>query len=228
MTEIAEVTKQGQIDDAKIRQGFVFLGPPTSGKTSHTMTFAEILGAKLIRGREILPDLASQHEGSRSLIPDSKFLPALARTLIGLEQENSIRYFFDNIPRTAPQAEMLVDWSHKLGLKINTVVLSLSEDEVRYRFETRTACPKCNSSYHPLLKPSRVEGRCDKDLAVLVPRSGDKEENVARSYRAFELMSRKVVPVLEGGGYVYHVSAVGSIAVTASRIVQALQFIRQT
>ncbi|RJQ31211.1 MAG: hypothetical protein C4562_06465 [Actinobacteria bacterium] len=204
---------------------FVFLGPPASGKTSHTVTFAEILNAELVRGRDIVPVMVPHCEGTRSLIPDRQFAPALKERLSRLTR-NPI--FFDNIPRTAPQAEVLVDWAQGLEKVIRTVVLSLSEEEVLYRFQAREACPLCGESYHPLLKPSRVENRCDKDLSYLVRRSGDKPENIKRAFVNYRIMIKEVVPVLKRGGTVYHLSAVGTVAQTASRIAAELGFGQST
>lgn len=204
------------------KEAFVFIGPPASGKSSHTNTFTEIIGGKLIRGRDVFPELVSQYEAGRQLIPDDKFLPALERTLEAVAQEARGLYFFDNIPRTPKQAEVLVDWSARINAKLRTAVLVLPRDEVLYRFQRRLVCPECGTSYHPNLKPSRVDGKCDRDLSDLKPRVGDKEDNIDQAYSHYEDILKGVVPILARAGSVEYISAHGTVSETASTI--ALKF----
>src|SRR3989344_6984467 len=203
---------------------FVFLGPPTSGKTSLTQTFAKIVNGDILRGRDIVPGLVLAYEDTRSLIPDDHFVPALEGKLNIIGKESRQYYFLDNIPRTKTQAITLLQWVQLTESKLRTVVLNLSEEDVLCRYRNRQVCPTCDQSYHSQLKPSKVENRCDQDFTYLVRRVGDKEENMGRSYKNYKDMEERVLPILRDGGSTYFVSALGKVAETAVKIAENLNF----
>lgn len=213
-----------QLTSPTCKEAFVFIGPPTSGKSSHTITFAEILDARLVRGRDIVPDMVSQYEGDRQLIPDEVYLPALSRILEGIGQSEERIIFFDNIPRTRAQAQLLSEWGNRTSVKLHTLVLVLSKEEVLYRFQKRLTCPKCGSSYHPILKPSRVEGRCDRDLTDLKPRIGDRGESIESAYQHYETVVQEVIPDLQMIGEVHRISALGTVPEIANIIASRFNF----
>ena len=200
------------------KRALVFIGPPTSGKTSHALRTAELWGARAIQGRDIVPELVSDYERGRFLIPDSIFLYRLAMRLSRVPVSSGRQIVFDNIPRTRSQAELLIGWARQEGFKLFTILLKLEREEILYRFNTRLACPVDGESYHPLLKPSRIPNICDKHNVTLVKRTGDNEENLDYAIGLYESQLREIYPVLNDNSELLELSAEGPVGQVFTRI----------
>ena len=195
---------------------FIFAAsPPTSGKTTQTIFLSETTKARIIRGRDVAPDLAFSLESSRELVPDDIFVPALKAIL---ENEVSSSVILDNIPRTRFQAEMILDWSRNNNVNIHLVQLVLSEDEVVKRVGGRRVCPNCGESYHPDLKPAKTEDVCDKDGFALIKRKGDSSSLVKKGFKDHKALEEEINAVLANNSVNYQVSASGNVYQTAKRI----------
>ncbi len=204
------------------REALVFIGPPTSGKTSHSQRFAQEWAGidKPIKGSDIIPDLVPVYEKKRELIPDEVFLAKLKECL---SQEKRRRVVFDNIPRTAAQATCLSEWAQMNGVSLTTLVLELSRDEILYRFQTRTFCPVDRESYHPVLKPPVMEGFCDKHPnTCLIPRPGDSRENLSAIQRYRDELA-VILPVLGRNGITFHIDALGQVSTVGEVVANAIR-----
>lgn len=197
------------------KRAFVFLGPPTSGKTTQAIFLTETTQGKLLRGRDILPELLGVYESSRTLIPDESFIPSLQKLL---QREIAGTVIFDNIPRTREQAKVLMRWSKRSGIELHAVILSLTEEEVVRRALGRRVCPVCGESYHPEVKPPRRDGMCDHDKTRLIQRQGDSAELVRKAYHNYEQAECTLLDVLSKEGKLHHVLASGQVGDTARRM----------
>jgi len=80
----------------KDRTVYIFMGPPTSGKSSVASLLSKEFRTRLIRGRDVVPNLTETYGSFRSLIPDRIFLPKLKGKMDGLGDRENIT--LDNIP----------------------------------------------------------------------------------------------------------------------------------
>lgn len=197
------------------KETYIFLGPPTSGKSTLGKIFGGILDASIIRGKHISPELSSFYEKDRLLIPDELYVPALTEYLKEQDVRTSHSVVFDNIPRTVEQAIAVCRWGVDNGFKIRSILLHLEEDEVVSRFEERRVCKNCDTSYHPKLYPATSDGRCLADGAELVKRPGDRVEEIRRGYQNYEKLLETVMPVLYKEGEVVKIDASGTILETS-------------
>ena len=186
----------------------IFIGPPTSGKSSAATLVANDIGANLVRGRDIVPEQTENYGSFRNLIPDNLFIPRLSLLLAKLN--GSI--VFDNIPRTGKQADYLISLS---GYSIITFLLQLSENEVIERTKERLACPVCGETFHPNLKPSRIPGLCDKDSNALTIRPGDKDiEIVIKGYQQYVRLVGELLPHLTQKSKIICIASSGTVRET--------------
>lgn len=197
------------------RETYIFLGPPTSGKSTLAKIFAGILNVSIVRGKHISPGLVSFYEKDRLLIPDEQYVPALEEYLEGQDIRVSRSVVLDNIPRTAKQALVICKWGTDNGFKVRSVLLHLEEDEVVSRFEERRVCENCDTSYHPKLYPATSDGRCLADGAELIKRLGDRIEEIRRGYQSYEKLVETVMPILSRKGEVVEIDASGTILETS-------------
>lgn len=189
---------------------FVFIGPPTSGKTNQAIWLSQKLPeSTILRGRDVLPSQAEQLALKRQMIPDADFLPALSNALYFQSSKNLM---LDNIPRTILQARVVVNWATDVGTNLVVVELVLSLDDVLYRSANRTACPHCGESYHPELKPSTLQGFCDRDGYELIKRVGDDPELIKMAYQRHVRFADQITQILEPVSEVHRISASGKVA----------------
>ncbi|KKU29324.1 MAG: Adenylate kinase [Candidatus Amesbacteria bacterium GW2011_GWA2_47_11b] len=198
------------------------MGPPTSGKSSVASLLSKEFRTRLIRGRDVVPNLTETYGSFRSLIPDRIFLPKLKGKMDGLGDRENIT--LDNIPRTKMQAELIVDWSVTFRATVVTILLNLSKQEVVDRVKGRLTCPTCGESYHQLLKPPKWGGLCDNDRNALTVRSGDKDIKIVE--KAFEDYSRLVgslLGILETKSTVVQIPASGTVNQTYMSLISKLR-----
>ncbi len=169
----------------------IFLGPPTSAKSTAAKHFSPLLQAQLLKGADILPDESKHYESGRELIPDSQFLPALCAFLTSLANTNLV---LDNIPRTLDQTDLLILWSETFNRTLTIINLQLTLEQVLRRADGREICPRCGETFNPEVKPSPTPGFCPNDKSPLTRRPGDNPQTIAKGYADH---MQKDVPILE-------------------------------
>lgn len=191
--------------------GYVLIGPATSGKTSAGKYLEKILSSEgieitMIKGKDVLSERAMELCRTRNKIPDEEFVPELTKKLRELGDNNVI---FENVPRSGQQASALTSWVNENDVRLEVVVLDLAEDEVVKRASMRQVCPKCDSSYHPKLKPSIETGICDNDGCSLESKPGDSEEHLRRQYGEYKTELDSILNVFENNPNI-HISRINA------------------
>ncbi len=205
-----------EIISGMTKNAFIVLGPPTSGKSTQGLYLAETSRARVIRGKEIMPELSDVLETTRSLVPDSEFIPALEKRL---STTTSSQIVFDNIPRSIGQTEVIMAWAKSHHTSVHVVRLELNEDDVVDRATGRLVCPQCGESFHSLLKPSQKPGICDRDAASLERRRGDDPTTIRKGFKDHERADEELVNSLSSLGAIIHrISATGTTPETAKRL----------
>ncbi len=178
----------------KEQQLLALIGPPTCAKSSVAQLFHTECDLGLVRGKDILPSQTVIYEPHRQLIPDAIYTPALIAALQGLSPNQS--QVLDNIPRTTTQAKALLDFAKTSNRQITVLSLLLTNEQVIERSQGREVCPTCDTSYHPLLKPSLTPGFCPNHIepVQLIRRAGDKPETIIKGILDHKLQDH---PILE-------------------------------
>ncbi len=196
----------------------IFIGPPTSGKSTFTTYFEEtlhlpVINASMVVDPEYIP-------GDGSLIDDAFFISSLQKRL---SSEPPTGHIFDGIPRTANQVQILAEWSIGHGFPLHIIDLDLSREEVLNRTLNRELCSKCRESYHHKVKPPKNPGRCDVDGNSLIRRSDDNINVVNRRLDLFHQERNDILTAFGNLGLKVHsIDANGPIKATARKIFQEL------
>ena len=218
---MVESFQDKEINEKKMESrsySLVFIGPPTSGKSTFATFIAETLHLPVVNGASIVDPEKKPTDGS--LVPDDIFNESLGHRL---EQEPPTGHIFDGVPRTPSQAKIVAEWSKKQGFPIHVINLEISEEEVVDRTQNREICPACAESYHFKIKPSINPGRCNTDNAALIKRQDDNNEIIKKRLAIFNQEKAAVLEVLQSYGFqIHNIDSNGVIRNTNRKILEEL------
>ena len=161
----------------------ILLGAPGAGKG----TQAELLENKLSipaisTGNMLREAMANGTELGKkvkkfmdegSLVPDDLIIGIVADRVTRPDCQNG--FILDGMPRTLAQAEAL----EQAGIIIDHVIsIEVGDAEIEARMTGRRVCPQCGNSYHIVVNPPKIEGRCDRCYSRLTIRKDDAPETV--------------------------------------------------
>lgn len=189
----------------------IMLGAPATGKG----TVATILSKKLnipqistgdlfrknIAEKTELGIIADKYISQGNLVPDDVTIKMVNARLKEKDVENGV--ILDGFPRTIPQAEALDKILDEKNMKIDLALnLSTPEEEIIERVVTRRVCsnPKCKTIYNIKLKPTKVEGICDKCGSKVITRKDDTVEAIKTRLKEYFAVTKPLVDFYENKG----------------------------
>lgn len=174
-----------------MKNEFIFLGAPASGKGTQTKQLAAKLNIPHVDTGGMLR--AAVAEGSemgnkaKTFMEAGKLVPA--EVVIGIVRERLKKpdcdqgFILDGFPRSIEQAEALdVILAEINDSKAKTLVINIDTEEnlLIERIVNRRSCKDCGAIYNTKFLPPKTENICDKCGGELVQRKDDTEE-VAKS-----------------------------------------------
>ncbi len=159
------------------------MGAPGSGKGTQAAAISALLNIPAISSGGMLREaIAKQTEvgmQAKSYMDKGEYVPdeVMCELVINrLNQSDCANgYILDGFPRTAQQAEVLKD----NGIVIDHVLLiDVSDDSIVRRLGGRRVCSLCDTAYHVVHNPTKVEDKCDKCSGELTIRSDDQPETI--------------------------------------------------
>lgn len=213
---ISEEQKERKMESRSF--SLVFIGPPTSGKSTFTTYVSETLHLPILHASRIIDPKDLPTDGS--LISDDVFNETLKTRLL---LEPPTGHIFDGIPRTPEQARVVAEWSKQQGFPLHIIDLEVSDDEVVDRIQNREVCPNCQESYHFKIKPSLNPDKCDADDVPLIKRPDDNEDIIRRRLTDFHREKQAILEVFQTAGFQIHtIDSNGLIQETARRVFKEL------
>ncbi len=111
-------------------------------------------------------------------------------------------FILDGYPRTVSQADFLRFLMQNAGLaELEIVHLDVPDAVLIARLSSRRYCPKCERTYQPLREKRERWARCDRDGEVLMQRSDDAPDVVARRLQAYHELTEPVIQYYQGARY---------------------------
>jgi len=160
----------------------IFLGAPGAGKGTQADQISElyripaistgVLLREAIKAGTELGRSAENYVNSGGLVPDEIVIGIIKARLA--ENDCANGYILDGFPRTAAQAQALLDMNVNIDLAIS---IEVSDADIVSRMSGRRVC-ECGASYHIEFNPPKMDGVCDKDSNKLNQRDDDKPEVV--------------------------------------------------
>lgn len=178
----------------------VLIGPPGAGKGTQAETLVNKYGfVKISTGdalrAEIRADSAIGRK-AKSLVEAGKLVPddiLFEIIKVNLEANKDRDILLDGYPRNVKQAQTLQSLSEAFPVKA-VVHLSVNRSELIARLSGRRVCENCQTPYHILSKPPKVNGYCDKCGEKVIQRADDQEDKISVRLRVYE---EETMPVLQ-------------------------------
>jgi len=181
----------------------IILGAPGAGKgtqaeiLSREMNLPRIASGDLFRQaleeKSELGLLAKSYMEEGRLVPDEI---AIRMVLERISLPDCVSgCLFDGFPRTLEQAEVLDKALAEQGKSIaKAIYIQVTKEEFLKRLSGRWLCRNCQTPYHLVTSPPKVQGKCDKCGGELYQRPDDNEETVRER---LEVFFAQTAPILD-------------------------------
>jgi len=172
----------------------VFLGAPGSGKGTQANVISQRLGIAHIATGDLFREAVSKGDelGREAktymdkglLVPDEITIRMLLDRIAAADCRKG--YILDGFPRTLEQARTLELALSEKGEVVDRVLyFKVSTEELVKRLSGRLICRNCQTPYHPITSPPKVDGRCDKCGGELYQRSDDSPETARKRLEVY-------------------------------------------
>ncbi len=181
----------------------VILGAPGAGKGTQAdiicqeMNLPHIASGDLFRQaleeKTELGLLAKSYMEQGKLVPDEITIKMILERISS--PDCAAGCLFDGFPRTLEQAKALHKALAKQGKAIDKAIyIEVHDDELVRRLSGRWICRSCQTPYHLIASPPKVQGKCDKCDGELYQRPDDKAETVRERLKVFHDLT---IPILD-------------------------------
>ena len=209
----------------------ILLGPPGAGKGTQAARVADELGVtraasgdlfrENLRNETELGLLAKSYMDKGELVPDDVTIRLVMSWINAPEQNGG--FVLDGFPRTLPQAEALDSALEPSGGLDRVLYVNVAADELVRRLAGRFICPMCQTPYHLIASPPKIEGRCDFEGGVLYQRDDDKPEVVKNRLRVYFDETEPLVGHYRSSGVLREIDGKGTIDAVGAQLVDALR-----
>ncbi len=181
----------------------VMLGAPGAGKGTQADILCQELNLPHIASGDLLRQALEKKTElgllAKSYMEEGKLGPDEIVIKMILERINLSDCvsgcLFDGFPRTLKQAEALDRALTERGKSMDKAIyIRVPQEEIVRRLSGRWICRSCQTPYHLISAPPKVQGKCDKCGGELYQRPDDKEETVRKRLKIF---FAQTVPILD-------------------------------
>jgi len=182
----------------------VLFGAQGSGKGTQARLIQELLTIPQVATGDLfrhnlkndteLGKLAKGFMDKGNLVPDSVTNAMVQDRLNQEDAQNGV--ILDGYPRNIAQAKALETMLEAMqtGVK-QAIYMDVPEAELMRRLTGRWVCRVCQSTYHVLFNPPKVEGVCDRCGGELYQRDDDKDKEAI--HRRLQLYFEETMPVID-------------------------------
>ncbi|MDP2920481.1 MAG: adenylate kinase [Dehalococcoidia bacterium] len=198
----------------------ILLGAPGAGKGTQAVEVARELKLAHIATGDMFREAqkqgtalglkAREYMEKGKLVPDEITVAMLLERISKPDCRQGV--IFDGFPRTLAQAEALDKALEKQGKAIDEVVyIKVADEELMKRLSGRWICRQCQSPYHKITSPPKVEGKCDRCGGELYQRDDDKPATISERLKVFFAQTAPLIDYYTRTGKLVEVNGVGSV-----------------
>jgi adenylate kinase len=222
---------------ADLKLNIVFLGAPGAGKGTQAANVAQDLNLAHIATGDLFRQAQSQdtelarqaklYMEKGQLVPDEI---TIKMVLERIEEPDCVEgVIFDGFPRNLNQAKALDNALSSRGKNVDKVVyIKVAEQELMKRLTGRWICRKCQTPYHLVSSPPKIEGICDKCGGELYQRADDNEETIKERLQVYFNETAALIDYYSGEGKLLEINGEGKVEEVSERIIDSLkeEFVR--
>lgn len=194
---------------------FILLGGPGAGKGTQAQFLCQQFGVPQVASGDLFRDnlkrqtplgqLARQYMDKGELVPDDVTIKMIRERLS--RPDAAPGALLDGFPRTVPQAEALDQLLAEFGGKVNAVLyVKVRESVLLERLSGRWTCRGAQPhTYHMVLNPPRVAGKCDVDGTELYQRPDDTAKVQANRIKVFFAQTTPLIEFYQKRGQLVEV-----------------------
>ena len=210
----------------------ILLGPPGAGKGTQaarlkkSQNLLHLSTGDMLRGAvsEGTPAGLEAKKGMEKgeLVSDAIVMGIVSERLDQDDVKQGV--ILDGVPRNLEQAEILTKDLADKGLKIDSVILIVADDDALVkRIAGRFSCAKCGAGYHYEFQKPAKEGVCDDCGGTeFSRRADDNEETVRNRLNVYNEQTAPVVEFYEKQGLVKKIDGMADIDDVTRQIESAL------
>ena len=210
----------------------IMLGAPGAGKgtqasvISQKLSLAHVASGDLFRqaaqkGTK-LGQMTKEYMDKGMLVPDEVTIQMIQERIT--EPDCKDGCIFDGFPRTIDQAKALDKAFGDQGKVIDKAIyIDVPEDELLKRLTGRWICRQCQSPYHEVNSPPKVEGKCDKCGGELYQRSDDTVETIKERLKVYFSQTTPLLDYYESNDKLIKVNGKMDIKKVTEEMIAALR-----
>ena len=218
-----------------MKQEFIFLGPPASGKGTQTELLAKelnlphvdtgsMLRAAIKNGSEE-GQIAKSYMDKGALVPAEIVVQIIKNRL--KEADCNKGFILDGYPRSLEQAkfldEILEEINQNEETKILVIRIDVAKEFLLDRILNRRFCSKCGKIYNLKNSAPKVENTCDVCAGELAIRNDDTEEVATKRFETYTNETAPLVEYYEQKGWLKNINGEQEISAVFEDIKKAIQ-----
>lgn len=193
----------------------IVLGPPGSGKGTHSKNLSKSLGIPVYGAGDLLRQAARKDKKIKRILElgklvSAKFIDNLIKKKVKAAKSGVI---IEGYPREMNRLRLL-----KKYFKPDIVVfLNISKREIVRRLGGRRVCGKCGEVYHLIYKKPRRKGICDKCGGRLLRRRDETPRAIKERISIFQKETIPIIRWYKRQGLVLEIDGTGKSIKEVSR-----------
>jgi len=209
----------------------ILLGAPGAGKGTQAAIVAQELGLVHIASGDLFRQALEQgtelgiqaksYMEKGMLVPDAITIRMVLERILAPDCEPGV--ILDGFPRNLEQATALDEALLEQDKVIDKVVyIKVSQQELLNRLSGRWICRQCQTPYHAINSPPKVEGKCDNCGGELYQRPDDTVETVKKRLEVYFTQTAPLIDYYTKADKLLEVDGEGSVNEVGRRIVTDL------
>ncbi len=211
----------------------ILLGAPGAGKGTQAKVLSDQLGIAHVSSGDLFREnikngtpLGVEAKGyidRGELVPDPTVINMIVAHLATPTCDKGA--LLDGFPRTIPQAEALDVALHRDFQKgISQVIyIKVDTEELLRRLSGRWICPVCQTPYHEVNNPPKVEGICDNEGAKLYQREDDKRSTAERRLQVYFNQTMPLIDYYSRRGLLVEINGQQEVPDVTRDIIRSLE-----
>lgn len=209
----------------------IMMGAPGAGKGTHSSELSKILNIPHISTGDLFREnIKNETEFGKTakdlidkgeLVPDSLVVEMLFNHIHDKGYDLT-GYILDGFPRTLIQAKAL---DQRLGKDFNKIALNLNTDEEKLieRITGRLICKSCQTPFHKINLPPKVEDKCDKCQSDLYQRDDDTKEVLISRLNVYNKNTKPLIDYYQKSNLLKDIDSNGSKEIVLENLLKNIK-----